>query len=279
MSYLIPRRRARVKKRRQITLYLLMALVLMLLLPAIFAPVLAPNDPSAGDIMQQQQGPSARFPFGTDHLGRCVLSRILYGAMTSVFSSLGIIAVVFVVGSVLGILSGYFGGLVDTIIMRITTILQAFPWLLLAIALAGVLGVGIGNTILALCVIYWTEYARIARSLTLSIKERTYIKAARVCGENHVQIILRHIIPNVFPSLIVTATLDIGAMIMEVAALSYLGLGVKPSMPEWGSMMNLGKQYLQSNPWLVLIPGIAIFITVVIFNLFGEKLRDLFDLT
>lgn len=256
-----------------------MALVLMLLLTAIFAPILAPNDPSTGDIMQQQQGPSAQFPFGTDHLGRCVLSRILYGAMTSVFSSLGIIAAVFVVGSTLGILAGYFGGIVDAVIMRITTILQAFPRLLLAIALAAVLGVGIGNTILALCVIYWTEYARIARSLTLSIKERTYIQSARVCGANHFQIILRHVIPNVFPSLIVTAALDIGAMIMEVAALSYLGLGVKPSMPEWGSMMNLGKQYLQSNPWLVMIPGIAIFITVIIFNLFGEKLRDLFDLT
>ena len=131
----------------------------------------------------------------------------------------------------------------------------------------------------ALCVIYWTEYARIARSLVLSIKERTYLKSARVCGENHATILVKHVIPNVFPSLIVTATLDIGTMIMEVAALSYLGLGVKAPMSEWGSMMNLGKQYLQTNPWLIVVPGIAIFITVIIFNLFGDKLRDAFGFT
>ncbi len=278
MSYLIPRRRSRPKKRRQVTLYVLMGLIATLFLVAILAPVIAPNDPYQTDIMNQQQGPSAKYPFGTDHLGRCVLSRILYGATTSLFSSLGIIAIVFLVGSILGILAGYFGGVLDTIIMRITTILQAFPRLILAIALAGVLGVGIGNTILALCVIYWTEYARIARSLVLSIKERTYLKSARVCGENHATILVKHVIPNVFPSLIVTATLDIGTMIMEVAALSYLGLGVKAPMSEWGSMMNLGKQYLQTNPWLIVVPGIAIFITVIIFNLFGDKLRDALDL-
>ena len=161
---------------------------------------------------------------------------ILYGATTSLFSSLGIIAIVFLVGSILGILAGYFGGVLDTIIADHHH-LQAFPRLILAIALAGVLGVGIGNTILALCVIYWTEYARIARSLVLSIKERTYLKSARVCGENHATILVKHVIPNVFPSLIVTATLDIGTMIMEVAALSYLGLGVKAPMSEWGSDM------------------------------------------
>ena len=177
-----------------------MGLIATLFLVAILAPVIAPNDPYQTDIMNQQQGPSAKYPFGTDHLGRCVLSRILYGATTSLFSSLGIIAIVFLVGSILGILAGYFGGVLDTIIMRITTILQAFPRLILAIALAGVLGVGIGNTILALCVIYWTEYARIARSLVLSIKERTYLKSARVCGENHATILVKHVIPNVFPS-------------------------------------------------------------------------------
>lgn len=277
MNLLIPGRR--VKKRRQVTLYVLMGLILTLFLVAVLAPVIAPNDPGKANIMLQQQPPNADYPFGTDHLGRCVLSRLLYGASTSLFSSLGIVAIVFVVGSVLGILAGYFGGWVDGVIMRLTTILQAFPRLILAIALAGVLGVGIGNTIFALCLIYWTEYARIARSLVLSVKERTYIQAARVCGENHAVILLKHVIPNVFPSLIVTATLDIGTMIMEVAALSYLGMGVEASTPEWGAMMNLGKQYLQTNPWLILLPGVAIFITVVIFNLFGDKLRDALDLT
>ena len=166
----------------------------------------------------------------------------------------------------------------DIVISKITTIFQAFPRLIFAIAIAGVLGIGIGNTIFALCAMCWTEYARLSRSLVLSVKERTYIKAARVCGENHFIILIKHVFPNIFPSLIITSMLNIGAMLMEVSALSYLGLGVKTPMAEWGDMMNLGKAYLQTNPWLVFIPGIAIFVAVVIFNLFGEKLRDALDL-
>lgn len=278
MSYLVPRRNKKPKKRSQLVLYITMAFLIALFLVAILAPVLAPNDPYAVDIMRQLEGPSAEFPLGTDNLGRCILSRLLYGAQTSLFSSIIIVAIVFCVGTALGMIAGYFGGIVDTIISRITTILQAFPRLILAIAVAGVLGIGIRNTILALCVVYWTEYARLSRSLVVSLKNRTFIQSARVCGESHFMILIRHILPNIFPSMIITTALDMGVMIMEVSALSYLGLGVQNPMAEWGDMMSVGKDFLQTNPWLVIIPGIAIFIAVAIFNLFGDKLRDRLDL-
>ena len=266
------------RKRLQITLYILLALLIMLFLIAALAPVIAPNDPNETNLASQLQGPSAQYPLGTDSLGRCMLSRILYGAATSLFSSVGITAAVFAGGTILGTVAGYFGGILDTVITKITTVVQAFPRLILAIAIAGVLGIGLGNTILALCLIYWTEYARLSRSLVLSLKNRTYIQPARVCGESHFSILVRHILPNIFPSLLVTATLDIGAMIMEISALSYLGLGVEADMVEWGAMMSAGRNYLQTNPWLIFIPGAAIFLTVIIFNLFGDKLRDALDL-
>ena len=279
MSYLIKSRRKKERKKRpQILLYIMIACIITLFLVAVLAPVIAPNDPYKTDLMNQLQGPSEQYPFGTDNLGRCILSRLLYGATTSIFSSLGITAIVFIIGTVLGVIAGYFGGVFDIVISKITTIFQAFPRLIFAIAIAGVLGIGIGNTIFALCAMCWTEYARLSRSLVLSVKERTYIKAARVCGENHFIILIKHVFPNIFPSFIITSMLNIGAMLMEVSALSYLGLGVKTPMAEWGDMMNLGKAYLQTNPWLVFIPGIAIFVAVVIFNLFGEKLRDALDL-
>lgn len=273
MSYLIPRK-AKKKQRSQWFFYVTIALLSMLFLTAVLAPILSPNDPYQTDIVNQLSGPTEQYPLGTDALGRCILSRILYGAQTSLFSGAIIVAAVFCVGTALGILAGYFGGVLDAIITRITTIFQAFPRMILAIAVAGVLGIGIRNTILALCVVYWTEYARLSRSLVVGLKNRTFIKAARVCGESHLRIMVRHILPNIFPSMIVTASLDMGVMIMEISALSFLGMGVETPMAEWGEMMSAGRAYLQTNPWLIIIPGIAIFISVMIFNLFGEKLRD-----
>ena len=160
--------------------------------------------------MNQLQGPSEQYPFGTDNLGRCILSRLLYGATTSIFSSLGITAIVFIIGTVLGVIAGYFGGVFDIVISKITTVFQAFPRLIFAIAIAGVLGIGIGNTIFALCAMCWTEYARLSRSLVLSVKERTYIKAARVCGENHFIILIKHVFPNIFPKFIISPHSAIG---------------------------------------------------------------------
>lgn len=278
MSAWIRRRLNRPKRRSQKAFYVTLTLLVLLFLVAVLAPVLAPNDPYNANIVMQMEGPSQQYPLGTDRLGRCILSRLLYGAQTSLFASLAVITIVFVVGTTLGMVAGYFGGVADTIINRFTTILQAFPRLILAIAVVGALGIGIGNTIIAVSVVYWTEYARLSRSLVIGLRNRTFIQAARVCGESHARILLRHVLPNIFPSLIVTASLDIGMMIMEISALSYLGLGVQSPMAEWGDMMNLGKNYLQTNPWLVILPGIAIFVTVMIFNLFGEKLRDKLDL-
>ncbi|MDD5953473.1 MAG: ABC transporter permease subunit [Oscillospiraceae bacterium] len=277
MSYLIPRK-TKEKRHTQAGLYVTITLLAMLFLTALLAPILAPNDPYQTNITNQLAGPSSQYPLGTDQLGRCILSRILYGAETSLFSSVIIVAAVFCIGTALGILSGYFGGVLDQIVSRITTIFQAFPRMILAIAVAGVLGIGIRNTILALCAVYWTEYARLSRSLVMQLKSRTFLKAARVCGESHLGIMVRHILPNIFPSMIVTACLDMGVMIMEISALSFLGMGVETPMAEWGEMMSAGRAYLQTNPWLIIIPGIAIFISVMIFNLFGEKLRDRLDL-
>ena len=254
--------------------YILCFLLIVLILIALLAPVLSPNDPYKTDILHQLNAPDSQYPLGTDELGRCMLSRILYGARTSVFASMVVVAAVFITGAALGILAGYFGGWVDEVLNKITTVFQAFPRMILAIAVAGVLGIGIRNTILALCAVYWTEYARLSRSIVISLKERTFIQAAKVCGESDLGIMVRHIFPNVFPEMIVTAALDIGSIIMEISALSFLGMGIKTPMAEWGAMMSAGRQYMQTNPALIVIPGIAIFVTVIIFNLFGEKLRD-----
>ena len=254
--------------------YILCFLLIVLILIALLAPVLSPNDPYKTDILHQLNAPDSQYPLGTDELGRCMLSRILYGARTSVFASMVVVAAVFITGAALGILAGYFGGWVDEVLNKITTVFQAFPRMILAIAVAGVLGIGIRNTILALCAVYWTEYARLSRSIVISLKERTFIQAAKVCGESDLGIMVRHIFPNVFPEMIVTAALDIGSIIMEISALSFLGMGIKTQMAEWGAMMSAGRQYMQTNPALIVIPGIAIFVTVIIFNLFGEKLRD-----
>lgn len=266
------------KTHSQLFYYIMCFWLIVLFLIAIFAPVLAPNDPYKTSILDQLAPASKSYPLGTDELGRCVLSRILYGARTSLLASTIVVVIVFILGSALGILAGYFGGWADAVLNRITAIFQAFPRMILAIAVAGVLGIGIQNTILALCAVYWTEYARLSRSMVISLKERTFIKAARVCGESHLGIMVRHIFPNIFPNMIVTATLDIGMIIMEISALSFLGMGIKTPMAEWGAMMSAGRQYMQSNPILIMIPGVAIFITVIIFNLFGEKLRDRLDL-
>ncbi|MCI9099162.1 MAG: ABC transporter permease [Lachnospiraceae bacterium] len=252
-------------------------LILVLLLTALAAPFLAPNDPYQTELMYALKGSSAQFPLGTDSLGRCMLSRILYGARTSIFSSLCIIAVVFFLGTGVGVVSGYAGGIADQILTKFITIMQAFPKFILAIAIAGVLGIGIENTIFALCLVEWAEYARMARSLTMGVRQKTYIRAAKVCGESSIKIMARHVFPNIIPPLVVNASLGISAMIMEVAALSYLGVGVESPMAEWGAMMNTGKDYMQTNISLVLIPGAAIFVSAVLFNLFGDKLRDVLD--
>lgn len=265
---------SRTKKKSNISLYIILVLIGLLVLCAVFAPVLAPNDPYKTSLLDAQVGPCKKFPLGTDSLGRCMLSRVLYGARISIFASLLITCLVFLIGVTIGSLCGYFGGAVDAVLNKVITIMQVFPQIILAIAIAGIMGIGIKNTIIALCMVLWVDYARLSRSFTFSIKNRNFIKAAKICGESNFKIIFKRVIPNIMHPLIVNASLGIASTIMEIAALSYLGVGVEEPQAEWGAMINLGRNYIQTDLKMVLIPGIAIFFTAAVFNLFGEKLRD-----
>ncbi len=253
------------------------ALVLLLILLALAAPLIAPYDPLAAEMKNAYLPPSPEHLFGTDKLGRDCFSRILYGASYSLSSVLLLVAVIFAVGTSLGVAAGDFGGKTDTVIMRISDMMISFPGMILAIAIAGILGGSLINAIIALTIVSWTKYARLARSMVLKIKKRDFVEAAVVNGGKPLHILSRHIVPNILPLMVITAASDIGAMMMELAGLSFLGFGSQPPAPEWGLMLNEGRQQLQTAPWLMVFPGLAIFVTVVIFNLWGDALRDVLD--
>ena len=249
----------------------------LILIVSLFAAQLAPYDPYATDPQLILQPPSAAHPCGTDNYGRDLLSRILFGARTSICAALLIILVAATGGSLIGLLAGFFRGRTDALLMRIVDIVQAFPSLILAIAVAGILGGGLTNAMLALMLTTWTQYARLARSLTLKVKQQDYLAAAITNGTRQADMIRRHILPNILPIIIVTAALDIGALMMELAGLSFLGFGAQPPTPEWGLMLNEGRQLIQTAPWLMIFPGLAIASVVAIFNLWGDSLRDMMD--
>lgn len=252
-------------------------LVFLLLAVTLLAPVIAPYDPLDAIMRNANAAPSAEHLFGTDKLGRDVLSRILYGASYSLSSVIGLVALIFVVGTTLGVIAGYSGGIVDTVIMRIADMMISFPGVILAIAIAGILGGSLFNAMVALLCVTWTKYARLSRSMVLKIKKHDFVSAAVVSGGSSIHILWVHILPNILPLMIITAAADIGAMMMELAGLSFLGFGSQPPAPEWGLMLNEGRQQLQTAPWLMFFPGLSIFITVVIFNLWGDSLRDVLD--
>jgi peptide/nickel transport system permease protein len=206
-----------------------------------------------------------------------MLSRVIMGSRSSVFSALFLVGVISVVGLVVGSFCGYVGGKADAVIMRISDVFLAFPGMVFALAVAGVLGGGISNAVTALACISWPKYARLARGQVLTQKGMPYIEAARLSGCGTAKIIFRHLIPNIAGPILVTASLDIGTMMMEIAGLSFLGLGAVPPAAEWGSMMSSGRSMLQTSPWVILAPGFAIFITVVLFNLLGDTIRDVMD--
>jgi len=262
------------KKRK---MYIFGCLVILLIFVAIFADRICPYDPYEQDLTISYQAPTVTHIMGTDAYGRDMFSRIIIGSRISILSTLTLVFSISVLGTFIGLVCGYFGGLPDLLIMRISDICLAFPGLVFALAVAAVLGGGIWGAVIALAVISWPKYSRIARGLTLSIKNSPYIAAARLSGDGSFKLIYRHILPNIIGPVLVTATLDIGTMMMELAGLSFLGLGAQPPMAEWGSMMSNGRSLLQTYPWVVLSPGIAIFISVVIFNLFGDSLRDVID--
>lgn len=252
-------------------------LVLILVIVAVSAPLIAPYDPLDAIMKDANMEPSAAHLFGTDKLGRDVLSRILYGASYSLSSVLILVSAIFIVGTTLGVLAGYFGGKVDIIIMRIADMMISFPGMILAIAIAGIMGGSLVNAMIALLVVTWTKYARLARSMVLKVKKRDFVEAAVVNGGTPIHILWTHIVPNILPLMVITAAADIGAMMMELAGLSFLGFGSQPPAPEWGLMLNEGRIQLQTAPWLMFFPGLAIFLTVVIFNLWGDALRDVLD--
>lgn len=252
-------------------------LVLCLLLIAIAAPVIAPYDPTHAAMKDAFLEPGAQHLFGTDKLGRDCFSRVLYGARASLTGVLVLVASVFVVGTTMGVVSGYFGGKVDMVIMRISDMMISFPGMILAIAIAGIMGGSLVNAVFALTIVSWTKYARLARSMVLKVKRRDFVEAAIVNGGTSPHILWVHILPNILPMMVITAAADIGALMMELAGLSFLGFGSQPPAPEWGLMLNEGRQQLQTAPWLMFFPGLAIFVTVVIFNLWGDNLRDVLD--
>ncbi len=264
---------------RGVTLRLALCALLtgLILLVAVFAPLLTPYDPYAQDMSAALQAPSAAHLLGTDTYGRDVLSRVIMGARTSVFSSLALVAIICVGGSFLGVLCGWLGGKVDTVVMRLSDLFLAFPGMVFAIAVAGLIGGGMVNAVIALAAISWPKYTRLARGQTLAVKSAPYITAAVMANNTPLQIIFRHILPNIAGPLLVTAALDIGTMMMELAGLSFLNLGAQPPTAEWGSMMSKGRSMIQTSPWVVLGPGFAIFLTVLVFNFLGDTLRDYLD--
>lgn len=246
-------------------------------LAAIFAPYITPYDPYEQNLSKALLAPCKEFLLGTDRYGRDMLSRVIMGSQSTIFSALLLVLVITLAGSIVGIICGYLGGKTDAFLMRISDIFLAFPGMVFAIAVASVMKGGIMNAVVALAFISWPKYARIARSQVLTIKSTPYIAAAKLAGSGTFKIIWKHIIPNIAGPVIVTAVLDIGTMMMEIAGLSFLGLGATPPTAEWGSMMSNGRSMLQTSPWIILAPGCAIFLTVMIFNLLGDTVRDALD--
>lgn len=253
------------------------ALALLLIVCSFFSAYLTPYDPYLQNLDIAKQPPTRAHPLGTDRYGRDMLSRVIAGSRASIFSTLLLVAVITGLGTAVGVTCGWVGGLTDTVLMRISDVFLAFPGLVFALAVAGSLGGGLQNAIIALAAISWPKYARIARSQTLSQKESQWMKAVRLSGSDTGKIIWGHILPNILGPILVTSMLDMGTMMMELAALSFLGLGAKPPIPEWGSMMSDTRSLMTTSPWITFSPGIAIFLSVMIFNLLGDTLRDYAD--
>jgi peptide/nickel transport system permease protein len=271
---------------RQAKRYPVVALTLLtflLVIPAVFAPLVAPYDPLKGSLGNRlkppvwQEGGSINYPLGTDKLGRDILSRIIYGARVSLMVSLAAIVVGGIVGTALGLMSGYFGGRVDAVIMRLVDISLSFPTILVALVLVAAIGPSFGTVITVVVVFLWARYARLVRGETLSIKERDFIARARVAGASHTRIMSRYIFPNVVNSLVVLATLQVGYVILLESTLSFLGAGLPRPTPAWGLMIADGRELIVTAWWVSMFPGLAILLTVLALNLLGDWLRDHLD--
>jgi peptide/nickel transport system permease protein len=252
-------------------------LVALAVCAAAGAPVLALHDPAAVNPACALEGPSRDHPLGTDNLGRDLLSRFLYGARPSLGTAALASVLIMTIGVVMGTLSGYYGGWLDVLTMRVVDVLLAFPSLILALAIAGVLGPGLAHVMIGMTVVWWVEYARIVRGLVLSVRERQFVEAARSMGASPGRVIRRHLLPNVISPVLVLASLEMGGLILAISGLNFLGLGVQPPTPEWGAMLNEGRAFLMTAPQLIIYPGLAISLVVIGFNLLGDGLRDALD--
>ncbi len=258
------------------TFFLVLALGIILI--AVCAPAVTGGiSPLDGDICHSLQAPGRDHIFGTDKMGRDIFARVIYGARVSLVAAFSVVGLSFIIGMVLGLLSGFFRGWLDNVLMRIADMMLSFPGLVLAMAVAGIMGASVKNAVIAVALVTWPKYARLARSLALKIRDRAYISAAIVTGSKNLHILLKYMVPNALPLLIITAATDIGSLMLELAGLSFLGFGATPPTPEWGLMLSEGRSYMQTAPWLMLFPGLAIFITVVVFNMLGDCLRDVLD--
>ncbi len=253
------------------------ALVVAVLLTAALAPFLAPHDPAYQELERRLEGPTREHPLGLDELGRDILSRLIHGARVSVGVGLAVVALAGAVGSLVGAISGYLGGRVDAFLMRLTDVFLAFPGILLAIALVAVLGPALRHVILALVSIGWVGYARLVRGQVLQLREQEFVAAARATGLRAHRVLLRHVMPNVLPALLVQASLGMAGAILAEASLSFLGLGIQPPTPSWGAMINAGRSHLLDAPHLALFPGLAILLTVMGLNFLGDALVDRLD--
>jgi peptide/nickel transport system permease protein len=252
-------------------------ITILLILTALAAPILSPYDPSAQDTSKRLEGPSRQHLLGLDDLGRDVLSRVLYGSRVSLRVGFSVVILSSLLGVTLGAIAGYFGGTIDTLIMRLCDILLAFPGILLSIALVAVLGPSLNNVVMALAVIGWVGYARLVRGQVLKVREMEFVTAAKALGAQSARVISRHVLPNVLNPVIVMATLGLAGAILSEAALSFLGLGVQPPTPSWGAMLTAGRRYLGMANHLAIWPGVAIMIAVMGLNFLGDGLIDALD--
>lgn len=241
------------------------------------APLVAPHDPTTVDARAILAPSSSEHWLGTDNLGRDLLSRLIYGARWTLGTAFVAAVAIVGIGIVIGLIAGYFGGLIDDVLMRVVDVLLAFPSIVLALAIVGTLGPSLEHVMIGMIAVWWVDYARVIRGLTMSMREREFVTSAHCCGASASHIIVRHVLPNVIPSVIVLATLELGALMLAISGLSFLGLGAQPPTPEWGTMLNNGRPFFQRAPQLMLYPGLAITITVVACNLVGDGLRDVLD--
>lgn len=251
-----------------------LAIAILFILVAIFAPLIAPNNPTLVDVTVKLQNPSLKYPFGTDQLGRCVFSRIVCGSRYSLFYSFTVLAITLIIGLPIGMISGYVGGKWDTAIMRVIDIFLAMPSFIIVLAIAGSFGTSGRNLILAMSMSYWANYARVSRALTLKIKGESYFQALKAGGLSNVRIIFKHVLRNIMPSIIALATVEIGSIILSIAGYSFIGLGVQAPNPEWGIMLSESKPFIQTFPQLMMYPGLTIMLIVFGVNMLGEGVQD-----